>query len=45
MAGVYQCKLFAVLHHFETDWMISNGNWSHNNSLLLGTLISENAVA
>ena len=34
------CKLFAVLHHLKKDWMISDGNWSHNNNLLLGTLTS-----
>ena len=36
---------FAVLHHLKKDWMISDGNWSHNNKLLLETLISYNAMA
>ena len=29
----------------KNDWMISDGNWSPNNNLLLKTLISYNAMA
>ena len=38
-------KCFAFFHHLKKDWMISDGNWSHNNNLLLETLISYNAMA
>ena len=39
------CKVFAVLHHLKDDWAIFAGNWSHNNNLLLTTLICYNTMA